>query len=92
MLSLLAVSYNTMRLGLEAQNAAAFRLLRLAVGASKRRRTPLAIVPPASDAPTEITIAPKKRLAAKKIHKKSAGVRARIDPPPLKWSDLNYVF
>jgi hypothetical protein len=77
MLSLLAVSYNTMRLGLEAQNAAAFRLLRLAVGASKRRRTPLAIVPPASDAPTEITIAPKKRQAAKKIHKKSAGVRAR---------------
>ena len=30
MLSLLAVSYNTVRLGLEAQNAAAFRLLRLA--------------------------------------------------------------
>ena len=45
MLSLLAISYNTVRLGLEAQNAAAFRLLRFAVAASKRRRTTLAIVP-----------------------------------------------
>ena len=77
MLSLLAVSYNTVRLGLEAQNAAAFRLLRLAVGASKRRRTTLAIVPPARDAPTAVTIAPNGRQAAKKIHKKSARVRAR---------------
>jgi hypothetical protein len=76
MLSLLAVSYNTMRLGLEAQNAAAFCLLRLAVGASKRPRR-LAIVPPAGDAPRAITIAPKRRQAAKKIHKKSARVRAR---------------
>ena len=37
MLSLFAISYNTMRLGLEAQNAAAFRLLRLAGGPQRRR-------------------------------------------------------
>jgi hypothetical protein len=35
MLSWLAITYNTARLGFEAQNAAAFRLLRLAGGARK---------------------------------------------------------
>jgi hypothetical protein len=72
MLSLLAVSYNTVRLGLEAQNAAAFRLLRLAGGMTPD--TPERIAA-ADDAPTAITIAPKRRHAAKKIHKKSAPVR-----------------
>ena len=39
MLSWLAITYNTARLGLEAQNAAAFRLLRLWGTQAKRRRT-----------------------------------------------------
>ena len=39
MLSLFAISYNTMRLGLEAQNATAFRLFRLAGAPAKWRRT-----------------------------------------------------
>ena len=78
MLSFFAISYNTMRLGLEAQNAAAFRLFRLAGGASKMAPDiPEQIAPPADDAPTATTIAPKRRHAAKKIHKKSARVRAR---------------
>jgi hypothetical protein len=78
MLSLFAISYNTMRLGLEAQNAAAFRLLRLAGGTSKMAPDiPEQIASPADDAPTAITIAPKRRHAAKKIHKKSAPVRKR---------------
>ena len=78
MLSFFAISYNTMRLGLEAQNAAAFRLLRLAGGASKMAPDiPEQIAPPADDAPTATTIAPKRRHAAKKIHKKSAPVRKR---------------
>ena len=43
MLSLFAISYNTMRLGLEAQNAVAFRLLRLA-GGHELRTLPRQIV------------------------------------------------
>ena len=39
MLSWFAITYNTARLGLEAQNAAAFRLMRLAGAPVKRRRT-----------------------------------------------------
>ena len=72
MLSLFAISYNTMRLGLEAQNAAAFCLLRLAGGMTPDTPEQIAA---ADDAPTAITIAPKRRHAAKKIHKKSAPVR-----------------
>ena len=77
MLSLFAISYNTMRLGLEAQNAAAFRLLRLAVGAMTPDNPVSRLSPSANDAPTAITIAPKRRHVAKKIHKKSAPVRKR---------------
>ena len=78
MLSLFALSYNAMRLGLEAQNAAAFRLLRLAGGASKMApEIPEQILYPADDAPTAITISPKRRHAAKKIHKKMWPVRNR---------------
>jgi hypothetical protein len=54
MLSLLAISFNTVRLGLEAQNAAAFRLLRLAVGASKRRRTLARLASPLPGSPIGI--------------------------------------
>ena len=78
MLSLFALSYNAMRLGLAAQNAAAFRLLRLAGGASKMAPDiPEQILHPADDAPTAITLSPKRRHPAKKIHKKSAPIRKR---------------
>ena len=49
MLSWLAITYNTARLGFEAQNAAALRLLRLAAGVSKaaaNKINPEQIIPP----------------------------------------------
>ena len=68
------------RLGFEAQNAAAFRLLRLGGGITKTAAdevVPEAIVPRAGTAPAPVAAAPKTRHAAKKIHKKSAPVRKR---------------
>ena len=77
MLSWLAITYNTARLGLEAQNAAAFRLLRLVGGAAKAASDiPEEIALPV-DSPAAIAVAPKRRPAAKKSHKKSAPVRKR---------------
>ena len=77
MLSWFAITYNTARLGLEAQNAAAFRLMRLAGGASKTAPdSPEEIALP-EDPPAAIAIAPKRRYAVEKIHKKSAPVRKR---------------
>jgi hypothetical protein len=77
MLSWLAITYNTARLGLEAQNAAAFRLLRWVADAGKAAADiPEEIVLPV-DSPAAIAVAPKRRPAAKKSHKKSAPVRKR---------------
>lgn len=77
MLSWLAITYNTARLGLEAQNAAAFRLLRLVGDAGNAASDiPEAIALPV-DSPAAIAVAPKRRPAAKKSHKKSAPVRKR---------------
>ena len=62
MLPLLALTYTAARLGFEAQNAAAFRLLRLAGGITKRAAdeiVPEAIVPPADTAPAPVAVAPK---------------------------------
>jgi hypothetical protein len=76
MLPLLALTYTAARLGFEAQN----RLLRLAGGISKRATAeiiPEAIVSPIDVAPEPVRVAPKRRHAAKKIHKKSAAVRKR---------------
>jgi hypothetical protein len=58
-----------------AQNAVAFRLLRLGGGITKTANEilPEVIVAAADTAP--IAIVPKRRHAAKKIHKKSAAVR-----------------
>ena len=78
MLPWLALTYTAARLGFEAQNAAAFRLLRLGGGITKTAAdevVPEAIVPRAGTAPAPV--APKTRHAAKKIHKKSAPVRKR---------------
>ena len=78
MLPWLALSYTAARLGFEAQNAAAFRLLRLGRGITKTAANeivPEAIVPPADTTPAPIAVAPKRRHTAKKIQKKSAAVR-----------------
>ena len=78
MLPLLALTYTAARLGFEAQNAAAFRLLRLGAGITKIADdiVPEAPIPPADIAPAPVVAtAPKRRHATKKIHKKSAPVR-----------------
>ena len=81
MLSWFAITYNTARLGFEAQNAAALRLLRLAGGFSKAAANEINLEQrnPAMEAPPSTTpIAPKRRRhAAKKIGKKSAPIRKR---------------
>ena len=75
MLSWLAITYNTARLGLEAQNAAAFRLLRLVGDAGKATSDiPEEIALPV-DSPAAIAVAPKRRPVSNKSHKKSAAVR-----------------
>ena len=77
MLSWLAITYNTARLGLEAQHAAAFRLMRLVGDAGKAASDiPEEIAIPV-DSPAAIAVAPRRRPAAKKSHKKSAPVRKR---------------
>jgi hypothetical protein len=80
MLPWLALTYTAARLGFEAQNAAAFRLLRLGGGIAKTAAdeiVPEAIMPRADTAPAPVVAAPKTRHAARKIHKKSAPVRKR---------------
>jgi hypothetical protein len=85
MLPWLALTYTAARLGLEAQNAAAVQLLRLAGGIPKTGADEIVPVPPADTAPAKVAVAPKTRdaaapktrHAAKKIHKKSAPVRNR---------------
>jgi hypothetical protein len=80
MLPLLALTYTAARLGFEAQSAAAFRLLRLGRGITQNSReeiVPEATASPADTAPAPVSAAPKRRHAAKKIHKKSAPVRKR---------------
>jgi hypothetical protein len=85
MLPWLALTYTAARLGFEAQNAAAVRLLRLAGGIPKTGADEIVPVPAADTAPAQVAVAPKTRHAAapktrhaaKKIHKKSAPVRNR---------------
>ena len=77
MLPLLALTYTATRLGLEAQSAAAFRLLRLGAGITKSadQIVPESPIPPADIAP--VAAAPKRRYTAKKVHRKSAPVGQR---------------
>jgi hypothetical protein len=80
MLPWLAITYTTARLGFEAQNAAAFRLMRLVGGPSKTAAEE--IVPHTIALPPEPvrekTAARKRRHAASKIiHKKSKAVKKR---------------
>jgi hypothetical protein len=77
MLTWLAITYNTARLGFEAQHAVAFRLLRLVGDAGKAASDiPEEIALPV-ESPAAIAVAPKRRPAANKSHKKSAPVRTR---------------
>ena len=85
MLEWFSITYNAARLGLEAQNAAAFRLLRLAGGITKTAAdeiVPEAIAPPADTgpAPAPVAVAPKRRHAATQVHKKSTPVKKRDKP------------
>ena len=69
MLPWLALTYTAARLGFEAQNAAAFRLLRLGRGITKTAANEIVsepIVPPADIASAPIAGARKTRHAAKK--------------------------
>jgi hypothetical protein len=85
MLEWFAITCSAARLGLEAQNAAAFRLLRAAAGAGKTMpdeiiREEIALIhedSPVALAPIpEKAIAPKRRPAASNLaHKKSAPVK-----------------
>jgi hypothetical protein len=79
MLPLLALTYTAARLGLEAQSAAVFRLLRLGTGIAKATEqiVPEPTVRFADIAPAPIPAAPTRRPAAKRIHKKSAPVGKR---------------
>ncbi len=78
MLPLLALTYTATRLGLEAQSAAAFRLLRLGAGITKSadQIVPESPIPPPIS-PAPVAAVPKRRHAAKKVHKKSAPVGQR---------------
>ena len=79
MLPVLALTYTAARLGLEAQSAAVFRLLRLGTGVAKATEqiVPEPTVRFADIAPAPIPAAPTRRPAAKRIHKKSAPVGKR---------------
>ena len=80
MLEWFSFTYNAARLGLEAQNAAGFRLLRLAGGITKTAAdeiVPEAIAPPADTGPAPVAVAPKRRHAATHVHKKSTPVKKR---------------
>ena len=70
MLEWFAITCSAARLGFEAQNAAAFRLLRLAGGVAKTAAntiTPASVAAPANTAPAPVAVAPKRRHAASKV-------------------------
>ena len=87
MIEWFSLTCSVARLGFEAQNAAAFRLLRAAAGVSKAipdeiireemalipEKSPVAIAPIPEESPVEI--APKRRRAASKMAPKSAPVK-----------------
>jgi hypothetical protein len=80
MLEWFSITYNVARLGLEAQNATAFRLLRLAGGITKTATYEIAfeaIAAPVDHAPAPVAAAPERRSAASKVHKKSTAVKKR---------------
>jgi hypothetical protein len=80
MLTLSAMIYNTARLGFEAQNAMAFRFLRLAARAAKSATPPVSLLPPPvpflSDA--ELDDSPSVRAPAPVAHARRASERKPI--------------
>jgi hypothetical protein len=76
MLSLFAMNFHAARLGFEAQNAMAFRLLRLVSDTNKPASpeilTAEIVEPPAVRAPaTKVASAGTRRASASKVHKKT---------------------
>ena len=70
MLEWFAITCSAARLGFEAQNAAAFRLLRLAGGVAKTAAdniAPECVEPPAASAPASVAVEPKRPHAASKV-------------------------
>lgn len=68
------------RLGFEAQNAAAFRFLRLVRNASRTEADEIisdTIAPPVDSPAAEIKVAPKRRRSMTKVYKKSARANKR---------------
>jgi hypothetical protein len=85
MLEWFAITCSATRLGLEAQNAAAFRLLRLAGGLAKTAAdeiTPETVAPPANTAPAPVAVAPKRGHAANKVPAKPLKKRGMRSPRP----------
>ena len=81
MLSWLAISFNAARLGFEAQNAMAFRLLRLAGGDTSRPRDDTPLITSLPDEQIALRKEPtrqvKGRASASKLHRKRTRSKQR---------------
>jgi hypothetical protein len=74
------VTFHVTRLGFEAQNAAAFRFLRLVGNASRIKADEIisdTIAPPLDSPPAAIKVAPKGRLSMSKVYKKPTRANKR---------------
>ena len=74
------VTFHAARLGFEAQNAAAFRFLRLVGNASRTEANEIisdTIAPPLDSTPAAIKVAPKGRLSMSKVYKKPTRANKR---------------
>jgi hypothetical protein len=77
------VTFHVARLGFEAQNAAAFRFLRLVRNASRTEADEIisdTIAPPLDSPAAAIKVAPKRRRSMNKVYKKSARANKRKTP------------
>jgi hypothetical protein len=85
MLEWFAITCSAARLGFEAQNAAAFRLLRLAGGVAKTAAdniTPESVAPPADTAQASVAVGPKRRHAASKVQATPIKKHGKRSPRP----------
>jgi len=74
------VTFHVTRLGFEAQNAAAFRFLRLVGNASRTEPDEITsdtIAPPLDSSPAAIKVAPKGRRSMSKVYKKQVRANKR---------------
>jgi len=75
-----AITFHAARLGFEAQNAAAFRFLRLVGNASRIKADKIisdTIAPPLDSPPAAIKVAPKGRRSMSKVYKKPTRTNKR---------------